>query len=52
MGRKFSVVPHCAMFQLATNDPRTGPPENHVIHPKILRPPAQAKNKMTGLLKL
>ena len=42
------------MFQLATNDPRTGPHENHVIHPKILRPPppAQAKNKMTGLLKL
>ena len=41
------------MFQLATNDPRTGPPENHVIHPKILPPPpAQVKNKMTGLLKL
>ena len=44
------------MFQLATNDSRTGPHENHGIHPKILRAPppplAQAKNKMTGLLKL
>ena len=50
LGSQFSIVPHCAMLQLAMTDPCSVPPENYVIH----RPPPQhqAKNKMTGSLKL